>query len=43
MPPQGGVIINSSLLSEIVSRISFAQIENGKLSGFVLLFTKSNR
>ncbi len=41
VPPQGGFVKSSSLLAEMVSRRSFAQMEKGKLSGAVRLLTKS--
>ena len=43
IPPQGGFVISSGLFVLKVSRINFAQIENGKFSGRVWLLEKSAR
>ena len=43
IPPHGGFVIRSGLFVLKVSRISFAQIENGKFSGQVWLLEKSAR
>ena len=40
-PPHGAFVITSALCREIVPRISFAHVANGKLSGSVRLLEKS--
>ena len=41
MPAANGVSISSALFPARTSLVSFAQIENGKLSGAILLFDRS--
>ena len=40
-PPDGAIFISSSFLFDMTSRETFAHTENGKLSGSVPLFERS--